>query len=92
MLAIVIRSSNYTQEWTGNFTIRDKDGSAGNMHAGFKAARDEVLRYAAQYMKSHRITGNLKVWIAGHSRGAAISNSLGGFFAGGGDGYLTPRT
>ena len=79
-------------EWTGNFTIRDKDGSAGNMHAGFKAARDEVLRYAAQYMKSHRITGNLKVWIAGHSRGAAISNSLGGFFAGGGDGYLTPRT
>lgn len=62
------------------------------MHAGFKAARDEVLRYAAQYMKSHRITGNLKVWIAGHRRGAAISNSLGGFFAGGGDGYLTPRT
>ena len=59
------------------------------MHAGFKAARDEVLRYAAQYMKSHRITGNLKVWIAGHSRGAAISNSLGGFFAGGGDEYFS---
>ena len=50
------------------------------MHAGFKAARDEVLRYAAKYMKDHGITGDLKVWIAGHSRGAATSNSLGGFF------------
>ena len=87
LLAIVIRSSNYTQEWTGNFTI-NADSSGGNMHAGFKAARDEVLRYAAQYMKKHRITGDLKVWIAGHSRGAATSNSLGGFFAGGGDEYF----
>ena len=83
----MIRSSNYTQEWTGNFTI-NADSSGGNMHAGFKAARDEVLRYAAQYMKKHRITGDLKVWIAGHSRGAATSNSLGGFFAGGGDEYF----
>ncbi len=88
LLAIVIRSSNYTQEWTGNFTISSEDGSTGNMHAGFKAARDEVLRYAALYMKNHGITGDLKVWIAGHSRGAATSNSLGGFFAGGGDEYF----
>ena len=88
LLGIVIRSSGYTQEWTGNFTISAEDGSAGNMHAGFKAARDEVLRYAAQYMKNHSITGDLKVWIAGHSRGAATSNSLGGFFAGGGDEYF----
>ena len=88
LLAIVIRSSGYTQEWTGNFTINGEDGSAGNMHAGFKAARDEVLRYAALYMKNHGITGDMKVWIAGHSRGAAISNSLGGFFAGGGDEYF----
>lgn len=88
LLAIVIRSSNYTQEWTGNFTITAEDGSGGNMHAGFKAARDEVLRYAAQYMKKHGLTGDLKVWIAGHSRGAATSNALGGFFAGGGDAYF----
>lgn len=88
LLAIVIRSSNYTQEWTGNFTISSEDGTTGNMHAGFKAARDEILRCAAQYMKKHHITGYLKVWIAGHSRGAATSNSLGGFFAGGGQEYF----
>lgn len=88
LLAIVIRSSNYTQEWAGNFTITGEDGSAEHMHAGFKAARDEVLRFAAKYMKDRGISGDLKVWIAGHSRGAATSNSLGGFFAGGGDIYF----
>jgi len=88
LLAIVIRSSNYTQEWTGNFTISGEGGATGNMHAGFKAARDEVLRYAAKYLKAHGISGDVKVWIAGHSRGAAISNALGGFFAGGGDAYF----
>lgn len=76
-MAIVIRSSDYAQEWTGDFTVSNEDGSVGNMHAGFKAARDEVLRYAAQYMKNHGITGDLKIWIAGHSRGAVISNLLG---------------
>ena len=89
LLAIVIRSAGYTQEWTGNLNILDETGGPeSKIHAGFKAARDEALRYAAQYMKAHGITGDLKVWIAGHSRGAATSNSLGGFFAGGGDEYF----
>jgi len=88
LLAIVLRSTDYAQEWAGNFTVSDEGGSAGNMHAGFKAARDEVLRYAVQYMKNNGITGNLKVWMTGHSRGAVIANLLGGFFAGGGDGYF----
>lgn len=88
LLAIVIRSSHYAEEWSGNFTITAEDGSGGNMHAGFKAARDEVLRYAAKYLKDHGITGDLKVWITGFSRGAVASNALGGFFAGGGDEYF----
>lgn len=91
LLAIVIRSINYTQEWTGNFTITGDGDFGGHMHAGFKAARDEALRYAAKYLKDHGITGDLKVWIAGHSRGAATSNALGGFFAGGGEAYFRAR-
>ena len=88
LLAIVIRSANYSQEWAGNFTITGNGTSEEHFHAGFKAARDEVLRFAVQYMKEHGISGDLKVWIAGHSRGAATSNSLGGFFAGGGEEYF----
>lgn len=88
LLVIVIRSANYTQEWTGNFTITKSSTTEEHFHAGFKAARDEALRFSAKYMKDHGITGDLKVWIAGHSRGAATSNSIGGFFAGGGEEYF----
>lgn len=94
LLAILPRSAGYKQEWVGNFNVND--GSTEKMHAGFKAGRDEILRFTKQYMQRHGITGDLKVWIAGHSRGAALSNMLGGFFAGGGISYfdnvsLTPE-
>ena len=83
LLAIIPRSANYKQEWVGNFTVGD-----GEFHDGFKQGRDEILRFVKQYITSHGITGDLKVWIAGHSRGAALANSLGGFFAGGGASYF----
>lgn len=83
LLAIFPRSANYKQEWCGNFTVGN-----GKMHEGFKAARDEALRFVKQYMKKHNITGDLKVWTAGHSRGSAIANLIGGFFAGGGIAYF----
>ncbi len=83
LLAIIPRSACYKQEWAGNFTVGD-----GMMHEGFKAARDEDLRFVKQYIGDHGITGDLKVWITGHSRGAAVANLLGGFFAGGGIDYF----
>lgn len=83
LLAIIPRSAGYKQEWNGNFTVGD-----GDIHEGFKAARDEVLRYVKKYIKDNNIQGNLKVWTAGHSRGAAIANMVGGFFAGGGIEYF----
>ncbi|MBR6102544.1 MAG: hypothetical protein IKP95_08960 [Ruminococcus sp.] len=103
LLAVFPRSANYKQEWSGNFTV-----GKGTIHEGFKAARDEVLRFMKQYMTEHSITGDLKIWVSGHSRSSAISNLLGAFFAAGGieyfDGvsitpediycytYATPRT
>ena len=83
LLAVIPRSAGYKQEWSGNFTVGD-----GDIHEGFKAARDEILRYVNKYIKDNSIQGNLKLWIAGHSRGAAISNMLGAFFAGGGIEYF----
>ena len=83
LLAVFPRSMRYQQEWAGNFTV-----GGGNLHEGLKAARDEVLRFMKQYVENHEVQGDLKIWIAGHSRGGAVSNALGGFFAGGGVSYL----
>ncbi|MBQ7668948.1 MAG: S-layer homology domain-containing protein [Clostridia bacterium] len=83
LLAVIPRSAGYKQEWAGNFTIGD-----GDIHEGFKAARDEILRFVKQYINEYDIHGDLKVWIAGYSRGAAVADMLGGFFAGGGIEYF----
>lgn len=83
LLAIIPRSAGYKQEWAGNFTIGD-----GDVHEGFKSARDEILRFTKKYIEKYNIEGNLKVWTTGYSRGAAISNMVGGFFAGGGIDYF----
>lgn len=83
LIAIIPRSVGYKQEWVGDVTL-----GTGNIHEGFLEARDECLRFARQYIRNHNITGNIKVWIAGHSRGGAVSNLLAGFFAGGGIGYF----
>ena len=83
LLAIIPRSAGYKQEWAGNFTV-----GSGDIHEGFKAGRDEILRFVKNYIDTYAISGDLKVWITGHSRGAALSNLLGGFFAGGGIEYF----
>ena len=83
LLAIIPRSAGYKQEWFGNFAI-----GGGDIHEGFKSARDEILRFTKQYIKNNNIKGALKVWTTGYSRGAAISNLIGGFFAGGGIDYF----
>ena len=83
LLAVIPRSAGYKQEWVGNFNVGDS-----GIHDGFKAARDEMLRYVKKYIQDNNIEGNLKVWTVGHSRGAAVSNMLGAFFAGGGIEYF----
>ena len=83
LLAVIPRSVGYKQEWAGNFYV----GNNG-MHNGFRGARDEVLRFVKKYVDEHGVTGDVKIWTAGQSRGAAVANMVGGFFAGGGAEYL----
>ncbi|MBR6046066.1 MAG: NPXTG-anchored protein [Ruminococcus sp.] len=83
LLAVFPRSANYKEEWSGNFTV-----GSGTIHEGFKAGRDEVLRFMKQYITKHGITGDIKIWVSGHSRGSAISNLIGAFFAAGGIDYF----
>lgn len=83
LLGIFPRGAGYKEEWAGNFTIGD-----GDIHEGFKQSRDEILRFVKKYVQENNIKGDLKIWTAGWSRGAAISNMIAGFFAGGGIEYL----
>ncbi len=76
LLAVFPRNAGYANEWIGNFTT-----GAEGIHDGFLQARDEVLRFMKQYIEKHGITGSVKVWSAGYSRGAATANLLGGFLA-----------
>lgn len=83
LLVVAPRSGGYKREWVGNTTV-----GTGDIHQGFKEARDEVLRFVKAYVQKHGIEGKLKLWVAGHSRGAAVSNLVAGFFAAGGAAYL----
>lgn len=64
----------------------------GSRDGGTCSARWRVPASAYLFVKNYisekNIKGNLKIWTAGHSRGAATANMLGGFFAGAGDDYL----
>ena len=76
LLGVFPRNSGYRDEWAGDFDL----GATG-IHKGFKLARDEVLRFLKQYILSNKVSGDLKVWIAGYSRGAATANLVGGYLA-----------
>ena len=83
LIAVIPRSSGYRMEWEGDFV-----SGSGEIHSGLKSARDEVLRFVKNYISDNGISGDLKFWIAGHSRGGAVSNLTAGFLADGGAAYL----
>ena len=76
LLAIFPRNAGYGAEWAGNFNM----GKAG-IHQGFLEARDEMLRFTKSYIDTNKVAGELKVWCAGYSRGAAVANLFGGYLA-----------
>lgn len=76
LLAIFPRNAGYLDEWVGNFNI-DSDG----VHRGFLLARDEMLRFTKNYIINNNITGKLKVYTAGYSRGAAVVNLFSAYLA-----------
>lgn len=69
LLAIVPRSAGYEAEWNGNFTL----GESGD-HKNYSQSADKVLAFAKQYIQQYGISGDIKVWLAGYSRGAGVTN------------------
>ena len=72
LIAAVPRSAGYGAEWGNNFII----GSDGNA-AGFDGCADKTLAFVRSYMDKCGISGDIKLWIPGYSRGAAVANLMG---------------
>ena len=73
LIAIGIRGNGYESEWASNFTM----GDAGQ-HKGFSQAKFKVLSYLSEYIADKGITGDIKIWITGYSRAAAVANLTAG--------------
>ena len=69
LVAVGISGAGYQDEWESNFSIGDADN-----HAGFSRAAHIVIDRIHAYLDDNHITGDLKLWISGYSRAAAVSN------------------
>lgn len=75
LLVIAPRSAGYEAEWGNNFVMSERADDTEDC-AGFKNAKDIVLGFAKQYIADHGISGDIKVWTAGYSRGAGVTNQV----------------
>ena len=71
LVSVVIRSGGYGAEWASNFTI-----GLTNEHQGFSEAASQVIEGIEAYLKKYEaeMTGDIKFWVTGYSRGAATAN------------------
>jgi hypothetical protein len=72
LLAVGIRGGGYEMEWAGNFTLGD--GKEIKQHKGFYDASTIYLDSLNDYIEKYNITGNVKLWSVGYSRGGASNN------------------
>ena len=78
VIACTVRSGGYFFEWENNVFLGD--GSKSDMmHEGWYNAANKVNAFIGDYIKKFEITGWIKVWLAGYSRGGAVTNMAGGF-------------
>lgn len=68
--ALIVRGTN-GYEWVSNFNM----GTSG-VHEGFQLATNKLYNSLTTYLKSIDKERD-KIWVTGHSRGAAVTNLLG---------------
>ncbi len=78
IICVVIRGT-VLGEWFSNFNI-----GYGEFHEGFQIATRDVIEALYEYVEKHNLKDKEtnKIWICGHSRGAAVANLLSKFLIG----------
>lgn len=73
VVAITPRSGGYFREWGNNMHLGD--GSKSDMmHEGWYNAANKLLSFLDGYVSDQGITGKVKLWMSGFSRGGATTN------------------
>ncbi len=69
LLIAAVRSGNYGMEWGGNVRI-----GTGINHEGFDISKDKIMHYFNEYFEGFEPYGEVKLLVAGYSRGSSIGN------------------
>ena len=77
VIGVGIRSGGYFREWSNNVYLGDGTKS-DYMHEGWYNAANKTIRFIDRYISDKNITGKIKLWIAGFSRGGATANLTAG--------------
>ena len=76
LIAFIPRSVGYLGEWANNPEVGEGGPDNSNDLLGFSSATtDYMLPFLEQYLKDNNITGDLKIWSTGMSRGGGLSNT-----------------
>ena len=77
LLACTVRSGGYFNEWENNVFLGD--GSKSDyMHEGWYNAANKVIDFLGKYIQTKNISGHIKRWMSGFSRGGATINITAG--------------
>lgn len=77
VIASTVRSGGYFNEWENNVFLGTGENS-DMMHEGWYNAANKVIDFIGEYIKTQNITGKVKLWISGYSRGGATMNLTAG--------------
>lgn len=77
VIAVAPRSGGYYSEWANNMHLGD--GSKSDyMHEGWYNAALKTIDFVSDYINNKQITGHIKLWMTGFSRGGAVINVAAG--------------
>ena len=75
LIAVYMNWIDYDVEWAGNLTIGEDSECDGN-HKGFYLAAEKAYAALKQYVETNFKDRNLKIWVTGYSRAAALADVL----------------
>lgn len=80
LVAVGIRGAGYGPEWASNVTVGDSNNpSVTGRHKGFDDSAQQVVAGLEEYIAEHNISGDVKYWVSGFSRSAAVANLTAGY-------------
>lgn len=80
LVAVGIRGAGYGAEWASNVEIGTPgQGVANTRHEGFDGSAQIVRDGVKNYLQEQGISGDVKYWVSGFSRAAAVANLTAGY-------------